>query len=255
VKRLPIADCRFAIGLLLIVGCVCSIGCDNDASSAKGSDAAPPRVQVKTGTGIVRGVVKFDGTPPKMATIANKPCHAGAKEIEEETVIVGEAGALMNAFVFVEGAGTDDGSKREPAVLDQVHCRYVPHVVGVQVGQTLNVRSSDDTMHNVHYKPDRNAAANLTMTRPGAQKQVTFAAPEFIRVKCDVHPWMTAYVGVFDTPFFAATGVDGTFEIKGLPAGEYTLVAWHELYGRQQQPLTVADETKPVEATFRYKAP
>ena len=190
-----------------------------------------------------------------MATIANQPCHAGAKELEEETVIVGDGGALMNVLVFVEGAGTGDGSMRPPAVLDQMNCRYVPHVVGVQVGQTLNVRSSDDTMHNVHYKPDRNAAGNLTMTRPGADKQVTFAAPEFIRVKCDVHRWMTAYVGVFDTPFFAATGVDGTFEIKGLAAGNYTLVAWHELYGRQQQPLTVADETKPVEATFRYKAP
>ena len=254
-KRLPICDLRFAIGLSLVVGSVSLVGCDNDASSAKGSDAAPQRVQLKTGTGIVRGVVKFDGVPPKMATIANRPCHAAAKEIEEETVIVGDGGAMMNVFVFVEGAGTGDGGKREPAVLDQVHCRYVPHVVGVQVGQTLNVRSSDDTLHNVHYKPDRNAAGNFGMTRAGAERQVTFAAPEFIRVKCDVHPWMTAYVGVFDTPFFAATGVDGTFEIKGLPAGEYTLVAWHELYGRQQQPLTVADETKPVEATFRYKAP
>jgi plastocyanin len=231
------------------------IGCDNDVSSAKRSDAVPPRVQVRTGKGVVRGTVKFDGVPAKMATIANQPCHAGAPEIEEETVIVGDGGTMMNVLVYVEGAGAGDGSKRDPAVLDQVHCRYVPHVVGVQVGQTLNVRSSDDTMHNVHYKPDRNAPGNLTMSRTGAEKQVTFAAAEFIRVKCDVHPWMTAYVGVFDTPFFAATGVDGKFEINGLPKGEYTLVAWHELYGRQQQPLTVADETTPVEASFRYKAP
>jgi hypothetical protein len=125
----------------------------------------------------------------------------------------------------------------------------------VQVGQTLLVRSSDDTLHNVHYKPDRNRPANFGLTAAGAEKKVTFAAPEFVRVKCDVHPWMTAYVGVFETPFFAATGADGRFEIKSLPAGEYTLVAWHELYGRQAQKLEIADEAKPVEATFRYKAP
>ncbi len=190
-----------------------------------------------------------------MATLANKPCHAGAPELDEETVIVGDGGAMMNVLVYVQGAGTGDGSKRPPAVLDQIHCRYVPHVVGVQVGQTLNVRSSDDTMHNVHYKPHRNEAANFGMTKPGAERNVTFAAAELIRVKCDVHPWMTAYVGVFENPLFAATGVDGTFEIKGLAAGEYTLVAWHELYGKIEQPLTIADGAKPVEATFRYKAP
>ena len=211
---------------------------------------------MKTGNGVVRGVVKFDGVPPKMATIANKPCHDGAGELQEETVLVGAGGAMMNVFVFVEGAGTGDGKDRPPAVLDQVHCRYEPHVVGVQVGQTLNVRSSDDTMHNVHYKPDRNAAGNFGMTRAGQEKNVTFDKPESVfQIKCDVHPWMTAYVGVFENPFFATTDVEGRFEIKGLPAGDYTLVAWHELYGRQAQPLKVADEAKPVEATFRYKAP
>lgn len=235
------------------------MGC-GDASSANGSPAAgtsrsgESRV-LRTGNGVVRGVVKFDGVPPKMATIANQPCHPGAGALEEETVIVGDGGAMMNVFVFVEGAGSGDGSNRKPAVLDQVHCRYVPHVVGVQVGQTLTVRSSDDTMHNVHYKPDHNAAANFGMTKVGAERDAKFAAPEFIRVKCDVHPWMTAHIGVFENPFFAATGVDGRFEIKGLAPGEYTLVAWHELYGRQEQPLTIADETKPVEATFRYKTP
>jgi plastocyanin len=253
VRRIADLGLRIADRIAVIVLATCLTACD-DASTANGSPAAPPRV-LRTGAGIVRGVVKFDGVPPKMATIANKPCHAGAPELEEETVMVGDGGAMMNVLVFVEGAGSGgDGSQREPAVLDQVHCRYVPHVLGVQVGQTLVVRSSDDTMHNVHYKPDRNAAANFGMTTAGQEKRVTFAAPEFVRVKCDVHPWMTAYVGVFDSPFFTATGVDGKFEIKGLPAGEYTLVAWHELYGRQEQPLKV-DEAKPVETTFRYKAP
>ena len=241
--------------MLVVVIATSLIGCDNDVSSAKRSDVAPPRVQVKTGHGVVRGVVKFDGVPPKMATIANQPCHTGAPELEEETVIVGDGGAMMNVFVYVEGAGSGDGSQRQPATLDQVHCRYVPHVVGVQVAQPLVVRSSDDTLHNVRYAPDRGAAANFGLTRPGDERRVKFDAAEFVRVKCDVHPWMTAYVGVFDNPFFAASGVDGHFEIKDLPAGHYTLVAWHEVYGRREQPLTIADETKPVDVTFRYKAP
>jgi len=93
------------------------------------------------------------------------------------------------------------------------------------------------------------------MRSAGEEKNVTFTSPDFVRMKCDVHPWMTAYVGVFETPFFAATGVDGRFEITGLPAGQYTLTAWHEMFGRKSQSLTIANETKPVEATFRYKAP
>ena len=210
---------------------------------------------MKTGNGVVRGVVKYDGVPPKMAVIANKPCHDGAPELAEETVVVGDGGAMTNVLVYVEGAGTGDGAGRDPAVLDQVHCRYVPHVLGVQVGQTLVIRSSDDTMHNVHYKPDRNAAGNFGMTQAGAEKRVKFAAPEFVRVKCDVHPWMTAHVGVFEHPFFAATGADGKFEIMGLPPGNYTLATWHELYGRLAQPLTISDDKPEAEATFRYKAP
>jgi plastocyanin len=245
---------RIANWIVVLALVVSIVGCDGDASSADGSPVASPRdlprEQVKLGKGVVRGVVKFDGVPPRMAAIANQPCHAGAPQLEEETAIVGDGGALMNVLVYVEGAGSGDGSKQPPAVLDQIHCRYVPHVLGVQVGQTLTVRSSDDTMHNVHYEK-----VNLSMRSAGEEKNVTFTSPDFVRVKCDVHPWMTAYVGVFETPFFAATGVDGRFEITGLPAGKYTLTAWHELFGRKSQPLTIEDETKPVEATFRYKAP
>ena len=189
-----------------------------------------------------------------MGVIKNEPCHPGAAPIEEETVIVNGNGTLRNVLVSVEGAGAGDGSSREPALLDQVDCRYVPHVLGVQVGQKLRLRSSDPTMHNVHYVPDVNPQGNYGFTKAGEERTTAFAAPEVVRIKCDVHPWMTAYVGVFASPFFAVTRDDGTFEIKGLAAGEYKLVTWHERYGKLEQLVTV-NEAAPAEAMFEYKAP
>ena len=181
-------------------------------------------------------------------------CHAGAPKLTaEETVLVGAGGGLKNVFLHLEGAPKSAGPN-EPAVLDQVHCRYVPHVLGVTAGQRLVVKSSDATMHNVHLIADKNPAANFGMTAAGQEKTLTFTQPETIRVKCDVHPWMTAYVIVCENPFFAVSGDDGTFEMKDLPPGEYKLVAWHELYGRLEQPISVADH-KAADATFEYKEP
>jgi plastocyanin len=201
--------------------------------------------------------VKFVGTAPKRAEIANKPCHDGAGPLLDETVVVNEkSGMLANVFVYLADAPPSDGSQREPAVLDQVDCRYVPHVVGVQVGQALRVRSSDPkTLHNTHYVPSANKPANFGLTDAGAERKVTFEKPEFIRVKCDVHPWMTAYVGVFDSPFHAASGEDdGAFEIARVPPGKYKLVAWHEQLGQVEQPVEVTGD-EPVEVTVTYKGP
>lgn len=217
--------------------------------------AALPREAPKYGSATIRGKVNFVGTAPKRAEIPNQPCHDGAGPLLDETVVVNENGTLANVFVYVADAPPSDGSKREPAPLDQKDCRYVPHVVGLQVGQQVRVRSSDPTLHNVHYIPARNAPANFGLTAAGAEKSVKFDAAEFIRVKCDVHPWMTAYIGVFDSPFFAATGEkDGTFEIAKVPAGTYRLVAWHEQYGNVEKSVTVK-ENETVDVSFEYKAP
>ena len=201
--------------------------------------------------------MKFIGTPPPRADIPNVPCHAGAGPLKDETVVVNDDGTLANVFVYLASAPPSDGSSREATVLDQKDCRYVPHAVGVQVGQTLRVRSSDaGTMHNVHYNPAKNAAANFGLTVAGAEKDVTFdAGAEFIRVKCDVHPWMTAWIGVFDSPFFAVTGeTGGSFEIARVPAGEYKLVAWHEMYGTMERTVNVKDN-ETIDVSFEYKAP
>lgn len=232
-----------AMGLLALVG-----GCDQSTNA----DQTPAAVsRVVTGNGIIRGRVQFVGKPPAPKLLRNSPCCDGAPaEHVDETLIVSPDGSLRNVFVFIEGIGPTDGSARSPALLDQIHCRYEPHVLGVQVGQALRVRSSDPTMHNVHYVPRKNRARNLSMTGAGEETVVSFTHPEFIRIKCDVHPWMTAWVGVFENPFFAVTGDQGTFQITGLPHGEYELVAWHELLGRQQQKVAVGDEPIHVELKF-----
>lgn len=215
------------------------------------------------GTGTVAGVVKFVGTAPARKEIVNKPCHDGAAgPLLDETVVVNGNGTLANVFVTLvgDGAPPSDGSAGEPAVLDQVDCRYVPHTVGVQVGQTLVLRSSDPTLHNVHYTPADNPRGNFGFTAKGSERKVTFGKPEFIRMKCDVHPWMTAYVGVFESPFFAVTreGEDeataGKFEIARVPAGKYKLVAWHEQYGKVEQDVEVKDGGK-ADVTVTYGAP
>jgi plastocyanin len=243
---LRIAECLF-LAILLLGG----VGCEDQVKRE-------PRVAIDKvkGDGRVRGVVRFEGTPPVMRTIENRPCHPAAEPIAEEHVVVGASGGLKNVFVTVESPALPkvDGSPLPPAVLDQVSCRYVPHAVGVCVGQTLRVRTSDPgTMHNVHYNPSGNESRNFAMTGAGQEKAVTFTAPEFIRVACDVHPWMSAHVGVFDTPFFAVTDDKGEFEILNLPSGRYKLVAWHERYGKLESDVSV--ERSAVTTELLYKAP
>jgi len=208
------------------------------------------------GTGSIRGTVKFIGTPPPRAEIPNQPCHEGAGTLKDETVVVNSNGTLANVVLSLTGVAPSDGVDRDAALLDQVNCRYVPHVVAVQVNQKLTIRSSDPkTLHNVHYNPSNNPAGNFGMTQAGAERQVSFHNPEYFRVKCDVHPWMTGYVAVFDHPFFAVSSeTDGSFEIKKIPAGHYTLTAWHEQYGKVEQPVDVT-ENQAIDVTLEYKAP
>jgi plastocyanin len=237
-----------------ILGCfvIALVGCDG---------AAPPidvpRVPVASvqGQGHVSGKVHFGGTPPRVRMLRNEPCCPGAPgEIPDESVVVNPNGTLANTFVFLEGGPRTDGSALPKKTLDQVFCRYVPHVVGIVVGQPLHVKSSDRTMHNVHYSPRYSAAQNFWMNAPGDGVDTTFKAAEFVKSGCDIHPWMSATIGVFDNPFFAITADDGTFDITGVPAGEYTLVANHERYGRLEQKIRV-EGSAPVIHDFTYAPP
>jgi plastocyanin len=234
------------ISLLMFLA---TCGCDR-SSQASASPAALPRVL--PGNGVIRGNVKFIGTPPLMKTFTStEACCQSDSPLADETVLVNSNGTLRNVLVYLENAPATDGSHQPPALLDQVHCHYVPHVIGVQVGQTLTIRSSDPTMHNVHFICDKNPVRNLAMVQAGQEIPVKFDYAEIVKMKCDVHPWMTAWVGVFDNPFFAVTQDDGSFQIKNIPAGTYKLVALHELYGRAEQTITVADD-KPADVQFVF---
>lgn len=243
---------RFAaLAQLLLLGLL--VGCDQQ-TNASAPIATLPDASTIAGSGVIRGTVTLDGTPPAMGEIRNEPCCVGApKTIKEETVVVGANGGLANTFVYIEGLPRVNGQSLEAPTLDQVGCRYTPHVVGVCIGQPLRIRTSDDTMHNVHFSPQRNESRNFGMTKPGDEKTVTFREAEFIRAKCDVHPWMTAYVGVFENQFFAATDENGRFEISKLPTGKYKLVTWHERYGRLERDVEVTGS--PSDVQVRYANP
>jgi plastocyanin len=159
-------------------------------------------------------------------------------------------------FVYVKD-GLGDRTFPAPqteVVLDQRGCKYMPHVIGAQVGQPVKIINSDATLHNVHAVPKVNPEFNFSQALKGMENVRTFDRPEImVPFRCDVHGWMAAYVGVVPHPYFAVTAANGSFEIKGLPAGTYTLEAWHETLGVQTATVTV-DGTAPGTASFAFKA-
>jgi hypothetical protein len=223
-----------------------------DKSAAPESAGPPPSARFVTGPGVVRGKISFDGTPPVMKELKNDNCCDGAKPLKEETVVVGPDKGLANCFIWIDGIGPA-APKGDVPTIDQVFCQYVPHVVGITIGQKLNVRSSDPIIHNVNFKGQKNSQMNFGMTTAGEQKRVAFGAAEIMPLKCDVHPWMIAYVGVFENSYFAITKSDGAFTISDMPTGTYKLILWHELYGQKEQSITI-DSNKPVEVNLTYAA-
>jgi len=161
---------------------------------------------------------------------------------------------LQNVIVYLEDAPPALPARNLPAVvLDQVNCRYVPHVLAVRAGQTLHVTTSDPTLHNVHGTCSDNGPFNFALVAPGQFKDLTFSQPELFSVRCDVHPWMKAYIHIFSHPFFAMSDKDGAFTIRSVPPGSYTLVAWQEKYGTLRQAVQI-DDGKKAEANFAFQS-
>jgi plastocyanin len=210
------------------------------------------------GPGVIRGTITFDGAPPEARPLhmdSDPKCVAGPNSISEQ-LVVGPAGGLQNVFVYVKGGlgQRTYGVLSTPVLLDQVGCQYVPHVFGVQVGQTIKVANSDAALHNVHALPKTNPEFNFSQPAKVPPVDRVFHEPEIgIPLKCDVHGWMNAYANVVPHPFFAVTKTDGTFEIKGLPPGTYTVEMWHETLGTQTQAVTV-DGTAPATVTAAFKS-
>jgi plastocyanin len=200
---------------------------------------------------VVRGTVTFKGTPPEGEDVEGSRCHPGAATIHVAPVTVGADGSLKDVMVYVKDPPAAPAAGSEPpAVLDQVNCRYVPRVLGVRVGQLLRVTSSDPAVHNVHTLSDRNPRLNFGMTGAGQSRDVTFERSEQFPVRCDVHPWMTATVHVFDHPFFAVSDDDGRFGITDLPPGEHEVVFSHPFLGERSRKVTVGAEAVVVDVTF-----
>ena len=215
----------------------------------------------QTATGQIAGKISFEGTPPKRSVIGmdkDPVCVAAHSEpVRVEDGAVNSNGTLPNVFIYVK-QGAEKYSFPVPAApvtLDQRGCMYAPHVLGILVGQELRVVSDDPTTHNIHPMPKNNREWNQSQP-PGADPiSKKFTQPEImIPIKCNQHPWMRAYIGVTQNPFYAVTGADGTFTIKGLPPGDYTIRAWTAIFGTQQRDVTV----RPKESTtveFLFKAP
>ncbi|PIQ87039.1 MAG: cytochrome c oxidase subunit II [Candidatus Omnitrophica bacterium CG11_big_fil_rev_8_21_14_0_20_45_26] len=209
--------------------------------------------------GTVTGKALFSGEAPpnqKIDMAADPVCSGMHKtDFLNERVVVNSNQTLKNVFVYVkEGLGGQAfPAPQTPAVLDQEGCWYYPHVQGMQAGQKLQILNSDATLHNVHAVAKNNAEFNLGMPLQGMKLEKTFSNPEImIKMKCDVHPWMNGYIGVVSHPFYAVTGDDGSFEIKDLPPGEYTIEAWHEVYGTQTQKIAVPGGS--VNADFQFSS-
>jgi hypothetical protein len=203
------------------------------------------------------GKVMFEGTPPASQPIrmdADPVCLLQNKDgATAEDVVVNSNGTLKNAFVYVkEGLQTKPSSPpTEPVVFDQKGCRYHPHVFGIMVNQPFQILNSDGTLHNVHALPKSSKEFNLGMPIQGMKLTQKFTAPEvMVKIKCEVHPWMVAYAGVLDHPYYGVTGDDGSFTIKDLPPGEYVVEAWHEKYSAQTLTVKVPDT---AEANFTLK--
>jgi plastocyanin len=256
---------RSSLAVLAVVGLSCA-ACGGGAKeetpppapAATAAASAAPAGGGAAGGASVAGKISFEGTPPapeKIKTSADPKCQALHPTGLERQTIDTSGGGLKDVFVYVKsGLPGSYPAPSEPVLLDQHGCMYSPHIVTVQAGQPLKIRNSDDTLHNIHPRPAVNQEFNIGQPRQGMESTKTFDKPEvMIPVGCDVHPWMRAYIAVLNHPFYAVTKEDGTYEIKGLPPGEYEIEAWHEKLKNQTQKITVKDGEK-AKADFAYKS-
>lgn len=247
----------------LLFTAVLAAGCSGSKPAAETAAKTEPveyfRVDPAT-AGKVRGRIGYEGPKPARRAITMESdihCreeHAG-KPVYDEPVVVGKDGGLANAFVYIQ-AGLE-GKKfepvKEPVVLDQRGCMFVPRALGMRAGQIMKLRNSDKVAHNVHPVPKNNREWNESQAPGTPDAERKFARGEvMIPVKCNIHQWMHAYIGVVEHPYFAVTGADGSFELPNLPPGEYTIAVWHEKLGEQTRQVRLpASGTEAVD--FLYK--
>jgi plastocyanin len=206
--------------------------------------------------GTVEGTVSYTGTPPKMKPIdmAKEPSCAKqhATPVMTESVVTGPSNALEYVVVYVS-AGDRGGPASQPVRYDQKGCEYIPHVAVMGVNQPLEIYNNDQTSHNIHPMARVNSEWNKSQPPGSPAIKTTYDKPEFIPVKCNVHPWMHGYFAVLSTSHYSVSDGNGKFSLKGLPPGKYTLTAWQEKFGTQTQDVTVSSGGT-AHANFTFKA-
>jgi hypothetical protein len=248
------------LGLLCCLALSLLSGCSKKenpepSSKAPAENAAPATPIDPNTAAAVSGTVKFDGTPPKPTKIDTSQDATCKTPVTTEAIVV-DGGNLANVFVYVKdglGNRTFEAPKSSAVVLDQHGCRYQPHVLGVMATQNIEIRNSDPTTHNIHPTPRANREWNESQPPQTPPLNKSFAREEImLPVKCNQHPWMKMFINVVKTPFFAVTDKDGKYEIKGLPAGSYTIAFVHEKLGEQDQQVTLAPkDTKTLDTSFK----
>jgi plastocyanin len=208
--------------------------------------------------GTLSGKVTYEGTPakPKPIDMSKEPSCAKqhATPVTTETVVTGPNNSLENVVVYISAGAQDESAPSQPAKFDQKGCQYIPHVLAFQVNQPLEITNDDQTSHNIHPRPTINREWNKSQpagTPPFTEK---YDKPEFIPVKCNIHPWMSGEFVVLKNSHYAVSSGDGGFSLPNLPPGKYTVTAWHESYGEQTMEVTIAGtETKTVNFVFKAK--
>lgn len=241
--------------LLAAVALACS-----DSGTAR--DAPVTRTATGSRSGLtLAGRVVLDGPAPPAGMIrldADPQCQGmtQGETRHDESLLTGDGNGVRNAFVYVQQGLEEKYTPPGAAVvLDQQKCRYVPRVLGLHTGQALTIRNSDPLLHTVRADAAANARFNVATPLQGMEVSRTFDTPEvMVPIKCDMHPWMHAYVGVLEHPFFAVTDNDGRFVIAGLPPGTFTIGVWHERLGVQSQEVTL-ESGLPTDRTFVYQQP
>jgi plastocyanin len=247
---------------LVIAATLLTVRCGESRRREK-SEAPKPVVYFRVDpatAGTLRGRITFHGATPAKAAISMdaeawcQQAHTG-RPVYEQSVIVGKDAGLANAFVYIQSGleGKTFEPVKESVTIDQHSCMFVPRAIGVRVGQTLLVSNSDQVSHNIHPQPQNNREWNQQQSPQSPDLQHRFARAEvMIPVKCNVHAWMHAYIGVVEHPYFAVTGPDGSFVWNNVPPGDYTIGVWHEKLGVQSRQVHL-EKSAQAAIDFEYR--
>jgi plastocyanin len=254
-KPLRSVVCLLVVTLLLVGGCK-----SKQERQTTSASPAPVYFKVDLATaGVLQGRIHFTGKRPafKPIDMSEEPScvEAHHRRPYDESEVIGHGGGLANVFIYVK-RGLEAKTFPVPATpvtINQQGCWFSPRVLGIQIGQVLEVVNSDPVTHNIHPLAQTNREWNHSQGQGDPPLMRKFLHPEImIRVKCNIHRWMSAYIGVVANPYFAVSGADGSFEIPNLPPGDYVIEAWHETLGTQEQKITIPPSGR-VTANFTFR--